>query len=83
MTVASSVKLQVDAIPSEGAVSFLNQVFFFFFFLIYEKKIQGMFKKVLHGEWIIGYSAMGCPSFGNYAKNPRYLLEIRELTTVK
>ncbi|KAI7894172.1 uncharacterized protein EV154DRAFT_415548 [Mucor mucedo] len=21
----------------------------------------GMFKKVLHGEWIIGYSAMGCP----------------------
>ncbi|KAF1798666.1 hypothetical protein V8B55DRAFT_1523513 [Mucor lusitanicus] len=43
----------------------------------------GMFKKVLHGEWIIGYSAMGCPSFGNYGKNPRYLLEIRELTTVK
>lgn len=42
-----------------------------------------MFRKVLHGEWIIGYSAMGCPSFGNYGKNPRYLLEIRELTTVK
>ncbi|KAG2237583.1 hypothetical protein INT48_004485 [Thamnidium elegans] len=62
LTAASSVKLQTDAIPSEGA---------------------GMFKKVLHGEWIIGYSAMGCPSFGNYAKNPRYLLEIRELTTVK
>ncbi|KAI9253001.1 hypothetical protein BY458DRAFT_522456 [Sporodiniella umbellata] len=43
----------------------------------------GMFKKVLHGEWILGYSAMGCPSFGNYGKNPRYLLEVRELTTVK
>ncbi|CAO3701156.1 unnamed protein product [Rhizopus stolonifer] len=43
----------------------------------------GMFKKVLHGEWIVGYSAMGCPSFGNYNKNPRYLLEVRELTTVK
>ncbi|OBZ91745.1 Calpain-7 [Choanephora cucurbitarum] len=43
----------------------------------------GLFKKVMHGEWIVGYSAMGCPSFGNYDKNPRYLLEIRELTTVK
>ncbi|KAG1506407.1 hypothetical protein G6F48_008997 [Rhizopus delemar] len=43
----------------------------------------GMFKKVIHGEWIVGYSAMGCPSFGNYSKNPRYLLEVRELTTVK
>ncbi|KAG0164986.1 calpain 7, partial [Apophysomyces sp. BC1015] len=43
----------------------------------------GMFRKVLHGEWISGYSAMGCPSYGNYGKNPRYLLEIRELTTVK
>lgn len=32
LTVASSVKLQVDAIPSEGAVSFLKQAFFFFFF---------------------------------------------------
>ncbi|KAF7730256.1 calpain 7 [Apophysomyces ossiformis] len=43
----------------------------------------GMFRKVIHGEWIVGYSAMGCPSYGNYGKNPRYLLEIRELTTVK
>ncbi|ORE08732.1 cysteine proteinase [Rhizopus microsporus var. microsporus] len=43
----------------------------------------GMFKKVIHGEWIVGYNAMGCPSFGNYSKNPRYLLEVRELTTVK
>ncbi|KAG2220383.1 hypothetical protein INT45_006554 [Circinella minor] len=43
----------------------------------------GMFRKVLHGEWICGYSAMGCPSYGHYGNNPRYLLEIRELTTVK
>lgn len=62
LTVASSIAVQAEPIPSEGA---------------------GMFKKVLHGEWIIGYSAMGCPSYGNYGKNPRYLLEIRELTTVK
>ncbi|CDS12974.1 hypothetical protein LRAMOSA05158 [Lichtheimia ramosa] len=43
----------------------------------------GMFRKVLHGEWICGYSAMGCPSYGHYGNNPRYHLEIRELTTVK
>lgn len=42
-----------------------------------------MFRKVIHGEWIRGYSAMGCPSYGHYGNNPRYLLEIRELTTVK
>lgn len=42
-----------------------------------------MFRKVLHGEWICGYSAMGCPSYGHYGNNPRYHLEIRELTTVK
>ncbi|KAI7902573.1 uncharacterized protein BX663DRAFT_472916 [Cokeromyces recurvatus] len=62
LTVSSTVKVQIEPIPSEGA---------------------GMFKKVFHGEWIVGYSAMGCPSFGNYDKNPRYLLETRELTTVK
>ncbi|KAI8366637.1 uncharacterized protein BYT42DRAFT_504904 [Radiomyces spectabilis] len=28
----------------------------------------GMFKKVIRGEWIQGYSAMGCPSYGNYNK---------------
>ncbi|KAI7867268.1 hypothetical protein BDF14DRAFT_699957 [Spinellus fusiger] len=43
----------------------------------------GMFRKVIHGEWICGYNAMGCPSYGNYSKNPRYLLHVRELTTVK
>lgn len=45
--------------------------------------LQGMFRKVIHGEWIPGYSAMGCPSYGFYGNNPRYLLEIRELTTLR
>lgn len=26
---------------------------------------------------------MGCPSYGHYGSNPRYLLEVRELTTVR
>jgi calpain-7 len=26
---------------------------------------------------------MGCPSYGSYGKNPRYLLEVRELTTLR
>ncbi|CAO3624578.1 unnamed protein product [Cunninghamella blakesleeana] len=43
----------------------------------------GMFRKILNGEWISGYSAMGCPSYDNYGKNPRYLLEVRELTTIR
>ncbi|KAI9016376.1 hypothetical protein CLU79DRAFT_763565 [Phycomyces nitens] len=43
----------------------------------------GMFRKIIHGEWICGYNAMGCVTHGNYSKNPRYLLDIRELTTVK
>ncbi|SAM04651.1 hypothetical protein [Absidia glauca] len=28
-------------------------------------------------------SAMGCPSYGSYGKNPRHLLEVRELTTLR
>lgn len=32
---------------------------------------------------ILGYSAMGCPSYGSYGKNPRHLLEVRELTTLR
>ncbi|ORZ25281.1 hypothetical protein BCR42DRAFT_445071 [Absidia repens] len=43
----------------------------------------GMFRKIINGEWIPGYSAMGCPSYGSYGKNPRYLLEVRELTTLR
>ncbi|OAD66727.1 calpain-like protease PalB/Rim13 [Phycomyces blakesleeanus NRRL 1555(-)] len=43
----------------------------------------GMFRKIIHGEWIRGYNAMGCVAHNNYSKNPRYLLDIRELTTVK
>ncbi|KAI8099416.1 uncharacterized protein BX664DRAFT_321198 [Halteromyces radiatus] len=43
----------------------------------------GMFRKIINGEWILGYSAMGCPSYGSYGKNPRYLLEVRELTTIR
>ncbi|CAO3607815.1 unnamed protein product [Cunninghamella echinulata] len=43
----------------------------------------GMFRKIINGEWISGYSAMGCPSYENYGKNPRYLLEVRELTTIR
>ncbi|KAI9300207.1 hypothetical protein BJ944DRAFT_31062 [Cunninghamella echinulata] len=38
---------------------------------------------IINGEWISGYSAMGCPSYENYGKNPRYLLEVRELTTIR
>ncbi|CAO3666907.1 unnamed protein product [Umbelopsis vinacea] len=43
----------------------------------------GMFRKVINGEWIIGYSAMGCSTYRNYHRNPRYQLDIRELTTVR
>ncbi|ORX43693.1 cysteine proteinase [Hesseltinella vesiculosa] len=43
----------------------------------------GMFPKVLTGEWIAGWSAMGNPDYKNYGKNPRYTLEVRELTTVR
>ncbi|KAI8979256.1 hypothetical protein BDF20DRAFT_868518 [Mycotypha africana] len=62
LTLSSSVKVNVEPIPAEGA---------------------GMFKKVIQNEWVVGYNAMGCPSFGNYDKNPRYLLKLRELTTIK
>ncbi|KAM3589448.1 cysteine protease [Umbelopsis sp. WA50703] len=43
----------------------------------------GMFRKVINSEWIVGYNAMGCSTYRNYHRNPRYLLEIRELTTVR
>ncbi|KAI9277707.1 hypothetical protein BC943DRAFT_332639 [Umbelopsis sp. AD052] len=43
----------------------------------------GMFRKVINGEWIVGYNAMGCSTYRNYHRNPRYHLEIRELTTVR
>ncbi|ORE22938.1 cysteine proteinase [Rhizopus microsporus] len=38
----------------------------------------GMFKKVIHGEWIVGYNAMGCPSFGNYKSVPSMNVTIYE-----
>ncbi|KAL1918488.1 uncharacterized protein VTP21DRAFT_3148 [Calcarisporiella thermophila] len=43
----------------------------------------GMFKQIIKGEWIEGVTAMGCPSNGNYHRNPRYYLEVSEVTTVK
>ncbi|KAI8339399.1 hypothetical protein BC941DRAFT_420385 [Chlamydoabsidia padenii] len=42
----------------------------------------GRFRKIINSEWVPGYSAMGCPLYGGYGRNPRYLLEVTELTTL-
>lgn len=42
-----------------------------------------MFKKVIKGQWIAGVNAMGSPTHRSYHRNPRYLLDIKELTTIK
>ncbi|KAI8140575.1 hypothetical protein BJV82DRAFT_519949, partial [Fennellomyces sp. T-0311] len=38
----------------------------------------GMFRKVLHGEWICGYSAMGCPSYDKVDPVPSINVTIYE-----
>ncbi|CAG8621078.1 1912_t:CDS:10, partial [Paraglomus occultum] len=43
----------------------------------------GMFKKVINGQWIGGVSAMGHQGYRDYYRNPCYLLQIKQLTTVK
>ncbi|KAF9564703.1 calpain 7 [Mortierella alpina] len=44
---------------------------------------DGMFKKILRGEWVLGVSAMGWHHHQSlsYAKNPHFLVPITEMTT--
>ncbi|RUS32309.1 LOW QUALITY PROTEIN: hypothetical protein BC938DRAFT_475762 [Jimgerdemannia flammicorona] len=94
LTIGCSTKFLVTPIPLEGAVSRIDRVARSLFgrdatvdmidlSAIIVHVMQGMFSKIVNGEWIVGVSAMGCSSNGGYNRNPRYQLDVRELTTVR
>jgi calpain-7 len=44
---------------------------------------EGMYKKIVHGQWISGVSSWGSPKLGDqYVRNPRYIMTVANPTDV-
>ncbi|CAG8611819.1 6340_t:CDS:10 [Cetraspora pellucida] len=43
----------------------------------------GLFRRDIHGEWIMGVNAMGCVNNTDYNKNPCYHIKVMEMSTIK